>query len=109
MLRLPTARRCAPLAVRLDREPPYPAGQVRSVTLLTEADRLYADVTAEVPVTTTYAKGQAPDPRRVAGVDLGIINPYAAAGPSGQLLLVSGRAIRAEARQHLRDAKGRRR
>jgi IS605 OrfB family transposase len=40
-------------------------------------------------------------------VDLGIIHPYAAAGPGGEQLLVSGRAIRAECRQHLRDRKGR--
>ena len=65
-----------------------------------------ADVTAEVPV-AAYPPGQGPDPGRVAGVDLGIIHPYAAAGPDGQGLLVSGRAIRAECRQHLRDRKGR--
>jgi hypothetical protein len=29
-------------------------------------------------------------------VDLGIIHPYAVAGPDGQALLVSGRAIRAD-------------
>ncbi len=40
-------------------------------------------------------------------MDLGIIHPYAAAGPGGRQLLVSGRAIRAECRQHLRDRKGR--
>ena len=105
-LRLPVARGCAPLVVRLDRDPPYPAGQVRSVTVLCEAGRLWADVTAEVPV-ATYPDGEAPDPGRVAGVDLGIIHPYAAAGPDAELLLVSGRAIRAECRQHLRDARAR--
>ena len=63
-------------------------------------------MTAEVPV-ATYPDGEAPDPGRVAGVDLGIIHPYAAAGPDGELLLVSGRAIRAECRQHLRDARAR--
>ena len=36
-LRLPTARGCPPLVVRLDRDLPYPAEQVRSVTLLCEA------------------------------------------------------------------------
>ena len=66
VLRIPVARGCTPLLVRLD----LPAG---------------------------------PDPARVAGVDLGIIHPYAVAGPGGQQLLVSGRAIRAECRQHLRD------
>jgi transposase len=46
---------------------------------------------------------------RVAGVDLGIIHPYAVAGPDGQALLVSGRAIRAEHHLHLQDTKARRR
>src|SRR5215472_9105476 len=49
-LRLPVAKGRPPLWVRLDREPPYPAAQVRSVTLLAEAGRLWVDVTAEVPV-----------------------------------------------------------
>jgi hypothetical protein len=40
VLRLPTARDCPPLVVRLDREVPYPAGQVRSVTLGFDAGRL---------------------------------------------------------------------
>ena len=107
-LRLPVARGCAPLMVRLDRDPPYPAGQVRSVTLVHEAGRLWVEVTAEVPV-AAYPDGRAPDPSRVAGVDLGIIHPFAVAGPEAQALLVSGRAIRAEGRQHLRDQRGRRR
>lgn len=106
VLRLPVARGCPPLVVRLDRDPPYPADQVRSVTLLYEAGRLHLDVTAEVPV-ATYPDEEAPDPGRVAGIDLGIIHPYAAAGPGGEMLLVSGRAIRAECRQHLRDARAR--
>jgi transposase len=106
VLRLPTARGCPPLVVRLDRGVPYPAGQVRSVTLGFDAGRLYLDVTAEVPV-ATYPEGTGPDPARVAGVDLGIVHPYAVAGPDGGQLLVSGRAIRAECRQHLRDRKDR--
>jgi IS605 OrfB family transposase len=106
VLAIPVARGCPPLTVRLDRDIPYPAGQVRSVTIGYDGGRLYADVTAEVPV-TAYPAGQGPDPARAAGVDLGIIHPYAAAGPDGQGLLVSGRAIRAECRQHLRDRKGR--
>ena len=105
-LRLRAARGRPPLLVRLDRDVPYPAGRVRSVTLGFVAGRLYLDVTAEVPV-ATYPQGTGPDPARVAGVDLGIIHPYAAAGPAEQRLLVSGRAIRAECRQHLRDRKGR--
>ena len=99
VLRLPVGRGCAPLVVQLDRDPPYPAGQIRSVTLLSEAGRLYVDVTAEVPI-SPYPDGERPDPGRVAGVDLGIIHPYAVAGPGGQMLLMSGRAIRAEWRQH---------
>jgi IS605 OrfB family transposase len=81
------------------------APQIRAVTLGFDAGRLYLDVTAEVPV-ATYPEGTGPDPARIAGVDLGIIHPYAAAGPDAQLL-VSGRAIRAECRQHLRDRKAR--
>jgi hypothetical protein len=65
------------------------------VTLGFDAGRLYLDVTAEVPV-AAYPDGAGPDPARVAGVDLGIIHPYAVAGPGGAQLLVSGRAIRAE-------------
>jgi hypothetical protein len=83
VLHLPVARGCPPLRVRLDRDLPYPAGQVRSVTLLYDGGRLWADVTAEVPV-AAYPAGQEPDPGRVAGVDLGIIHPYAVAGPSGR-------------------------
>jgi putative transposase len=94
--------------VRLDRDLPYPPGQVRSVTVLYDAGRLWADVTAEVPV-TVYPSGAEPDPGRVAGVDLGIIHPYAVAGPSGEALLVSGRAIRAEHHLHLADTKARQR
>jgi hypothetical protein len=105
-LRIPITRGRPPLTVRLDRDIPYPLGQVRSVTLGFAGGRLYADVTAEVPV-AAYPPGEAPDPARAAGVDLGIIHPYAVAGPCGQGLLVSGRAIRAEHRQHLRDRKGR--
>jgi putative transposase len=106
-LRIPVARGRPPLVVRLDRDLPYPPEQVRSVTLLYEAGRLWVDVTAEVPI-ACYPAGQEPDPDRVAGVDLGIIHPYAVAGPGGQGLLVSGRAIRAEHRMHLADTKARR-
>jgi IS605 OrfB family transposase len=108
ILQVPVARGCPRLRVRLDRDLPYPAGQVRSVTLVYDEGRLWADVTAEVPV-AVYPAGQQPDPARVAGVDLGIIHPYAVAGPGGEGLLVSGRAVRAEHRQHHYDAKARRR
>lgn len=107
-VRVPTAAGCAPLWLRLDRDLPYPAEQVRSVTLLADGGRLWLDVTAEVPV-AAYPPGLAPDPTRVAGVDLGIIHPYAVAGPDGQALLVSGRAMRAEHRMHLADTKHRHR
>jgi IS605 OrfB family transposase len=107
-LRIPIARGCPPLRVRLDRDLPYPPGQIRSVALLYDAGRLWIDVTAEVPV-TVYPPGAEPDPPRVAGVDLGIIHPYAVAGPDGQALLVSGRAIRAEHHLHLKDTKARHR
>jgi IS605 OrfB family transposase len=105
-LRIPVARGRPALWVRLDRDLPYPPEQIRSVTLLYDAGRLWIDVTAEVPV-TCYPAGQEPDSGRIAGVDLGIIHPYAVAGPSGEGLLVSGRAIRAEHRMHLADTKAR--
>ncbi|GAA4259276.1 transposase [Dactylosporangium darangshiense] len=92
----------------LDRVVPYPAEQVRSITLLADGGRLWVEVTAEVPI-AAYPAGAGPDPARVAGVDLGIIHPYAVAGPDGHGLLVSGRAIRAEHRMHLADIKARRR
>ncbi|MFI5083191.1 MAG: hypothetical protein ACHQCE_19125, partial [Streptosporangiales bacterium] len=85
-LRIPVARGRPPLVVRLDRDPPYPPEQVRSVTLLYDAGRLWVDVSAEVPV-TAYPPGAEPDPGRIAGVDLGIIHPYAVAGPDGEGLL----------------------
>ncbi|WP_165439949.1 RNA-guided endonuclease InsQ/TnpB family protein [Micromonospora kangleipakensis] len=107
-VRIPTAKGTSPLWVRLARDVPYPVEQVRSVTLLCEGGRLFLDVTAEVPV-AVYPPGEQPDPARVGGVDLGIIHPYAVAGPDGEGLLVSGRAIRAEHRMHLADTKARRR
>ena len=100
------ARDRPPLWVRLDREIPYPAGQVRSVTVLNEGGRLVVEVTAEIPV-TTYPAGEGPDPARVAGVDPGVIHPFAVAGPDSQGLLVSGRAVRAETYLHLADTKRR--
>ena len=86
-LRIPAARGRPALWVRLDRDLPYPPGQVRSVTLVYDAGRLWVDVTAEVPV-ACYPAGQEPDPARVAGVDLGIIHPYASRipKPAGRVL-----------------------
>jgi len=105
-VRIPTAAGAAPLWLRLNRVLPYPLEQVRSITLVFDGGRLWLDVTAEVPI-ASYPDGDAPDPGRVAGVDLGIIHPYAVAGPDGEGLLVSGRAIRAERRMHLQDRKQR--
>jgi IS605 OrfB family transposase len=107
-VRVPTAAGAAPLWLRLARPIPYPVEQVRSLTLLCQDGRLWLEVTAELPV-TCYPSGSEPDSARVAGVDPGIIHPYAVAGPDGQALLVSGRAIRAEHRMHLADTKARRR
>jgi IS605 OrfB family transposase len=107
-VRVPTAAGSAPLWLRTDRQIPYPLEQVRSLTLLYQDGRLWLEVTAELPV-TSYPAGSEPDPARVAGVDPGVIHPYAVAGPDGQALLVSGRAIRAEHRMHLADTKARRR
>ena len=103
---VPTAQGCPPLVLRLDRNVPYPVEQLRSVKLGYADGRLYLDITAEVPV-AVYSSGEAPDPAQAAGVDLGIIHPYAAVSSSGEGFLVSGRSIRAEHRQHLRDRKGR--
>ncbi|WP_146228068.1 hypothetical protein [Micromonospora sp. S4605] len=107
-VRIPAGKGRPSLWVRLARQLPYPVEQVRSITLLSEGGHLFLDVTAEVPI-ATYPPGEEPDPARVAGVDLGIIHPFAVAGPDGEGLLVSGRAIRAEHRMHLADTKARRR
>ncbi len=106
-LTLPTARGGAPLVLRRTREVPYPAESIRSMTLLAEGRRLYVDVCAEVPV-ETYEEGAAPDPKKVAGVNLGIIHPYALA-TTEEALVVSGRAMRAESRLHLAESKARQR
>jgi hypothetical protein len=82
-LRLPTARGCAPLLVRLGHDLPYPHGQVRSVTLLCEAGRLYADVTAEVLV-AAYPDGLGPVPGQVAGIDLGSFTRTRLRGQAGR-------------------------
>ncbi|GAB2814704.1 hypothetical protein GCM10022221_10730 [Actinocorallia aurea] len=78
------------------------------MTLLADGGRLWAEVTAEVPL-TLHTDGQGPDPSRVGGVDIGVIHPYAVAGPEGQGLIVSGRAIRAEHHLHHRDQAARQR
>jgi putative transposase len=102
-LRLATARGEPELWVRLCRDVSYPPESVRAVTLLAEAGRLYVDVSAQVPV-----EDHDLDPNRIAGVDVGIIHPYAVVSPDGDGLVISGRALRAEERLHLEDTKRRR-
>ncbi len=100
-LRLSTARGTPELWVRLAWKVPYPVEQIRSVMLLVEAGCLVVDITAAVRIEAADV-----DRARIAGVDLGIIHPYAVAA-GDQALLVSGRAIRAEERLHLADTKAR--
>jgi IS605 OrfB family transposase len=101
-VRLEAAKGCPELWVRLACPIPYPLETLRAVTLLHDAGRLWLAVTAALPV-----EHHETDPARVAGVDLGIVHPYAVvSGHAG--LLVSGRAIRAEGYLHLRDQKARR-
>jgi IS605 OrfB family transposase len=100
-VRLPVARGRPELWVRLARPPPYPPEAVRSVTLLAEGGRLWLAVTAAVAV-EEHDLGRG----RVAGVDLGIIHPYAVVTEQAGLL-VSGRAIRAENYLHLKDQQAR--
>jgi putative transposase len=100
-VRLPVARGRPELWVRLARPIPYPPEQVRAVTLLHDGGRLWLAVTAAVPV-----QHHDLDPGRVAGVDLGIIHPYAVVTERAGLL-VSGRAVRAEGWLHLHDQQAR--
>jgi IS605 OrfB family transposase len=100
-VRLPVARGRPELWVRLARPLPYPPEQVRAVTLLAAGGRLWLAVTAAVPVQRHEL-----DPSRVAGVDLGIIHPYAVVTQHAGLL-VSGRALRAENHLHLVDQQAR--
>jgi IS605 OrfB family transposase len=100
-VRLPVARGRPGLWVRLARPLPYPPEAVRAVTLLAEGGRLWLAVTAAIPVQPHDL-----DPGRVAGVDLGIIHPYALVSEDAGLL-VSGRALRAESYLHLQDQQAR--
>ncbi len=93
MLQIPVARGCPPLQVRLDRDLPYPAEQVRSITLLFDAGRLWADVTAEVPV-AAYRRGGSRTRARWRGWTSASSTPTPSPG-------------RAEHRQHHYDAKAR--
>lgn len=74
---------------------------MRAITLLHDIGRLWVTVTATVPV-----EGHDIDPGRVAGVDLGLIHPYAVMSQEAGLL-ISGRALRAESYLHLRDQRAR--
>jgi transposase len=85
----------------LARPLPYPAEQIRAVTLLAREGQLWLAVTAAVPVQRNDL-----DPNRAAGVDLGIVHPYAVVGEQAAVL-ISGRAIRAENYLHLRDQQAR--
>jgi IS605 OrfB family transposase len=100
-VRLPIAKGRPELWVRLARPLPYPPEQIRAVTLLHDGGRLWLAVTAAVPV-----QHHDLDPGRVAGVDLGIIHPYAVVTEDAGLL-ISGRALRAEAYLHLADQQAR--
>jgi putative transposase len=100
-VRLPVAKGYPELWVRLARPIPYPAEQVRAVTLLHDGGRLWLAVTAAVPVDEYDL-----DPGRAAGVDLGIIHPYAVVTQDAALL-VSGRAVRAESWLHMHDQQAR--
>ncbi len=101
-VRLPVARGQPALWVRLARPLPYPPEQVRAVTLLAEGGRLWLAVTAAVPIQQHHEL----DPGRVAGVDLGIIHPYAVVTQDAGLL-ISGRALRAESWLHRADQQAR--
>jgi IS605 OrfB family transposase len=100
-LRIPVRRGAPPLVVRLARQVPYAAESIASVTLLSEAGRLYVDVTAALS-----PEHHDLDPAVVAGVDPGIIHPFAVVAGE-EALLVSGRSLRAECHLHLADTKAR--
>jgi IS605 OrfB family transposase len=100
-VRLQVAKGCPELWVRLSCPIPYPIETLRAVTLLQDAGRLWLAITATLPV-----EQHDTDPDLVAGVDLGIVHPFAVA--TGRIgLLVSGRAIRAEGYLHLQDQQAR--
>lgn len=100
-LRLPTRRGTPPLWVRLARPLPYSVEHIRSVSLVADCGRLYVDVTAALPPDEL-----GPDDVQVAGVDVGLIHPFAVSC-GDEAMLVSGRAVRAEERLHLADTKAR--
>jgi putative transposase len=101
-VRLPVAKGQPELWVRLARPLLYPDAAVRAVTLLADGGRLWLVVTATVPIQQDHDL----DSGRVAGVDLGIIHPYAVVTQDAGLL-VSGRALRAESYLHRADQQAR--
>jgi IS605 OrfB family transposase len=100
-VRIPMTKGRPELWIRLSRPLCYPPEQVRAITLLHDAGRLWLAVTAAIPIQRNDL-----DSARVAGVDLGIIHPYAVVADQAALL-VSGRAIRAENYLHLKDLQAR--
>jgi hypothetical protein len=86
-VRLPVVGGQPALWVRLARPLPYSAEQVRAVTLLAEGGRLWLAVTAAVPVQQHDL-----DPSRAAGIDLGIIHPFAVVAQDAGLLIRAGRS-----------------
>jgi IS605 OrfB family transposase len=101
-VRLPVAKGQPELWLRLARPVPYPPEQVRAITLLADGGRLWLAVTAALPIQQHHGL----DPETVAGVDLGIIHPYAVVTKQAGLL-VSGRALRSEHFLHLADQQAR--
>ena len=87
--------------VALSRAVPYAPQSIRSVTLLSEAGRLFVDVTAALE-----PEDHGLDADLIAGVDPGIIHPFCVV-LAGEALLVSGRGLRAECHLHLADTKTR--
>jgi IS605 OrfB family transposase len=100
-VRLPVAKGQPELWVRLARPPPYSDADVRAVTLLADGGRLWLAVTAAIPIQHHDLHSA-----WVAGVDLGIIHPYAVVTEQAGLL-VSGRALRAESYLHRTDQQAR--
>ena len=107
-LRLPVARGCPPLWVGLDRDLPYPAERspvgdaaLRGGSAVRRSNSGGSG--------RHLSGGSGTRPSQSGRGRPGIIHPYAVTGPDGEMLLVSGRAIRAECFQHLRDVKARNR
>jgi transposase len=96
---LNTARGTKSLTLSISRDHPYDPERVRAVRLLDDAGELFLDITAWVKVTPATV-----DPKKVAGIDPGIIHPLVVA-TGDKALVISGRALRAEEFLHLEDQK----